>query len=74
MTRAAFAEGYMIGQLQFGHSVAAVDDGRGEPPGAGGRDRFNSATASPPWMTPSHTGKRRPSRKASIRPQRRRRG
>ena len=37
-------------KLQFGHSVAAVDDSYEQ---ARGRDgwSFNSATASPPWMT-----------------------
>ena len=42
----------IISELQFGHSVAAVDDfveRHGITPLISG---FNSATASPPWMTP----------------------
>ena len=39
-----------IKELQFGHSVAAVDDV--DPPAAQlSAASFNSATASPPWMT-----------------------
>ena len=37
--------------LQFGHSVAAVDDTGGTYAPRPRRTRFNSATASPPWMT-----------------------
>ena len=37
--------------LQFGHSVAAVDDGSCSTPSWGVWKSFNSATASPPWMT-----------------------
>ena len=40
--------------LQFGHSVAAVDDAGSAGIGVGTRTRFNSATASPPWMTAGH--------------------
>ena len=37
--------------LQFGHSVAAVDDDVLEVSPLSRTTRFNSATASPPWMT-----------------------
>ena len=38
-------------ELQFGHSVAAVDDGERVEHNAVAQRSFNSATASPPWMT-----------------------
>ena len=38
-------------KLQFGHSVAAVDDSFRTGEGPRRLDGFNSATASPPWMT-----------------------
>ena len=38
-------------KLQFGHSVAAVDDEGRRRREEDGRSGFNSATASPPWMT-----------------------
>ena len=37
--------------LQFGHSVAAVDDSRQHKRNRTDKRCFNSATASPPWMT-----------------------
>ena len=43
--------GFNTGRLQFGHSVAAVDDTGGTYAPRPRRTRFNSATASPPWMT-----------------------
>ena len=44
-------------ELQFGHGVAAVDDGRRPAAPRGTSGNFNSATALPPWMTNTPDGK-----------------
>ena len=41
----------VLSELQFGHSVAAVDDQPRSPRRRPQPLCFNSATASPPWMT-----------------------
>src|SRR5947207_2746261 len=50
MTFPGLADQRPAGSLQFGHGVAAVDDGSA-PSTCGGAGPFNSATALPPWMT-----------------------
>ena len=55
--------------LQFGHSVAAVDDPAARKQAGAAAVSFNSATASPPWMTDVASCRDGTGGMASIRPQ-----